>query len=289
VPDPADPAVVHTLRRHGGAIQAEVTAGGRIDRAVLAYAFGSGDRGLTPVGRDSAGRWRELRISRYADGPAWDQTTGHPQTPATPEEWLGLTLSDDQLRRCVDCHTTAPRAARADAGALAGEHGIGCERCHGPGGHHLQAVARGWADLAIARPKLASGEPIVRLCGHCHSPQGRTVSPADPGSVRFQATTLTWSRCYTQSRGELDCLTCHDPHRNAQTTPSSYEGKCLACHGPNATSPCPVNPTRDCIGCHMPAIRGAVPHAVFTDHDIRIHPSAPSRSGKPTERAVLHQ
>ena len=274
LPDPANPAVVHTFRRDGPAIRVETRLGDRSYRALLAYAFGSGDRGLTPVGRDESGHWCELRLSRYADGPAWDQTTGHPKAPAEPAQWLGLTLSDDELRRCVDCHTTAPRAARPDAGILARDGGIGCERCHGPGGNHLQAVALGKADLAIARPKLASGAPIVRLCGQCHSPKGRTVSPSEPDSVRFQATTLTWSRCYTQGRGGLDCVTCHDPHQDADTSAAAYERKCLDCHGPTDTSRCPVNPTRDCIGCHMPAIRSAVPHAVFTDHSIRAHPSS---------------
>jgi hypothetical protein len=275
LPDPANPEVVHTFRHEGDSTRVETcTAGRPAYRAVLAYAFGSGDRGLTPVGRDEAGRWYELRMSRYADGPVWDVTTGHERAPAAPSEWLGKTLSADELRRCVDCHTTAPRAARGDAGALAGERGIGCERCHGPGGHHLRAVAAGLADPAIVRPERAAGEPIVRLCGQCHSPRGRSVSPTDPVSIRFQATTLTWSRCYTRSRDTLDCLTCHDPHRDAATAPAAYESKCLDCHGPSATTRCPVNPTRACIGCHMPTVRGAVPHSPFTDHYIRVHRSS---------------
>jgi formate-dependent nitrite reductase cytochrome c552 subunit len=201
-------------------------------------------------------------------------TTGHSRIPDVSSEWLGKTLSEDELRQCVDCHTTAPRAARDDAGALAHDRGIGCERCHGPGGNHLKAVAAELADLAIARPKLAHGEPIVRLCGQCHSPKGRTVSASDPNSIRFQATTLTWSRCYTQSKDQLDCVTCHDPHRNAETTHVFYEKKCLGCHGSTATTHCPVNSSRDCITCHMPARRGAAPHATFTDHHIRIHSSS---------------
>jgi hypothetical protein len=191
--------------------------------------------------------------------------------PAVPLEWLGKTLNGDELRRCVDCHTTAPRAAQSDAGTLAGDRGIGCERCHGPGGNHLKAVAAGLTDLAIARPKLVSGEPIVRLCGRCHSPKGRMVSPSDPTSVRFQATTLTWSRCYTKSQVQLDCVTCHDPHRDAETSHAVYEAKCLQCHGPAATPHCSINSTRDCIGCHMPAVRDAIPHSTFTDHHIRVH------------------
>jgi len=271
VPDPANSAVLHTFRRDHEAPTVETRVDGQIYRAVLAYAFGSGDRGLTPVGRDESGAWYELRMSRYADGQAWDVTTGHELAPKAPSQWLGLALSGDEQRRCVDCHTTAPRAARADAGALAGEPGIGCERCHGPGGNHVRAIAAGLTDLAIARPKLVSGERIVRLCGRCHSPRGRAVSSSDPGSIRFQATTLTWSVCYTQSHGKLDCVTCHDPHRNAETRAAYYEAKCLDCHGGAAKTRCPVNPARDCIGCHMPTKKSIMAHSAFTDHHIRVH------------------
>jgi hypothetical protein len=274
--DPANSRVVQSLRREGDTTRVETRAEGRTYRAVLAYAFGSGDIGVTPVGRDESGQWCELRMSRYAEGPAWDVTTGHMMVPTAPTEWLGKTLSEDELRRCVDCHTTAPRAARADAGALADDRGIRCERCHGPGGNHLKAVAAELSDWAIVRPKLARGKPVVRLCGQCHSPRGRTVSAAEPDSIRFQATTLTWSRCYTQSEGELDCVTCHNPHRNAETSRAFYASKCLACHGSTGASRCPVNSSGDCVACHMPTRSEVVPHARFTDHHIRIHRSSQS-------------
>jgi hypothetical protein len=285
LPDPAAAAVVHALHRSGDEIDVETRAEGRTYRALLVYAFGSDDRGLTPVGRDQDGTWRELRMSRYSGGTVWDVTTGHDARPEKDADWLGKALGEDELRRCIGCHTTSPRVARTDAGALKGDRGIGCERCHGPGGHHVAAVAAGLDDPAIARPRLARGEPIVRLCGQCHSPKGRAVSPADPTSIRFQATTLTWSRCYTQGQGRdrLDCVTCHDPHRDAETSPAAYESKCLDCHGAKAGPRCPVNPTRGCIGCHMPTDRVAIPHSPFTDHFIRVHPSGPAPSTAPPE------
>jgi tetratricopeptide (TPR) repeat protein len=272
LPDPANSRVEHTFRRGPKSTVVEAQAEGRLYKAVLEYAFGSGDRGLTPVARDESGTYYELRMSRYADGPAWDITSGHEHTPPAPSDWLGKTLSGDDLRRCIDCHTTAPRAGRDDAGALAGESGIGCERCHGPGGNHSMAVAAGLADLAIAPLKLVSGEPIVRLCGRCHSARGRTVSASDPGSIRFQATTLTWSRCYIKSEGKLDCVTCHDPHKDADVRPAFYDAKCLVCHGGAATSRCPVGPTGSCIDCHMPKKQTSIPHSPFTDHHIRVQP-----------------
>ncbi len=108
LPDPGSAAVVHTLHRKRGEIQVETQAEGRTYRALLVYAFGSGDRGLTPVGRDEGGNWCELRMSRYAGGSVWDATTGHEARPGTISEWLGKAVSEDELRQCIACHTTAP-------------------------------------------------------------------------------------------------------------------------------------------------------------------------------------
>ena len=86
-------------------------------------------------------------------------------------------------------------------------------------------------------------------------------------------------------------MTCHDPHRNAAKSPAHYEKKCLSCHSGTrqpsaisvldsdwkasshtpARSVCPVNPQKDCIGCHMPSVKNVVPHSSFTDHFIRVH------------------
>ena len=46
--------------------------------------------------------------------------------------------------------------------------------------------------------------------------------------------TMTWSRCYTESEGNLSCVTCHDPHRNVETSTVANEAKCLICHAPDA-------------------------------------------------------
>ena len=142
-----------------------------------------------------------------------------------------MPLTEDAVRRCLSCHVTNPQALLGNSGPEAADHSIGCEKCHGPGGNHLLAIAAKFPDLAIARPNLASGARVVKICAQCHSPRGKTVSPDDPNSVRFQGTTLTWSRCYTESNDALDCVTCHDPHRNAVTSPSHYEARCLSCHG----------------------------------------------------------
>ena len=295
--DPADPkAIDHTARRVGDRVDWESRVEGTTARAIIEHAFGSGDRGVTPVGRDEAGRLREIRLSRFGEIDAWDVTAGHPTRPdpCTAEETLGRLLTADELRNCLGCHTTDPRAARDRVGPTAMERGIGCERCHGPGGNHLESVAAGFADPAIARPKRANAEQVTRLCAECHSPTTRTVRPSDPDAVRFQGTTLTWSRCYQESRGGMSCVTCHDPHRDASRSTAIYEAKCLACHpagrlasskepeslpsleGKVQGATCPVNPSSGCVKCHMPSIGSAVPHTTFTDHQIRVHRPANS-------------
>jgi mono/diheme cytochrome c family protein len=203
-------------------------------------------------------------------------------------DYLGNPLGPDELRRCLGCHATDPHAARDGIGPVAADRGIGCERCHGPGSHHLTAVAWKLSDLAIGRPGRVTPAESTKLCAQCHSPRGRSpVPPGDPAEIRFQALTMPRSRCFTESRGAFGCVTCHNPHRDADTDPSYYETRCLACHGPAGSSAraagrvslpeevrrvaCPVEPVANCLACHMPQVKAAVPHTVFTDHHIRVH------------------
>jgi tetratricopeptide (TPR) repeat protein len=296
IADPVRPEVSHALRRDGDRLRAEAVVEGETLRAFVDYALGSGDRGMTLVGRDADGRSRELRISRYARGTIWDLTTGHDPHPRRTADWLGRPLEADELRRCLDCHTTRASSAAGRSGPEAADRGIGCERCHGPAGNHLAAVASGFSDLAIARPRLAPAARVVALCGSCHGPRDSSPAPTDPGAARFQAPTLTRSRCYTESDGRLSCTTCHDPHRDASPLAASYEARCLSCHEPpRAPAPgpalassegkprsvCPVNPTSNCLECHMPRVDDAVRHSSFTDHYIRIHPA--ERSSPPRD------
>lgn len=310
VPDPVDPSVVHTFRRDAeGGIHQETRTAGKVFEAVVQYAFGSGDRGVTMVGRDPAGQAYELRLSGYPEThgkgpdariePHWDVTSGHVPKPNRPERYLGEPLPENRVRRCLICHVTDPEQILQGKGPCAADRSIGCERCHGPGGNHLLAVEGDLAEIdpAIARPSMAAGPRVVQLCAECHAPRGQEVPRDDPTAARFQAATLTWSRCYIGSNGQMDCITCHNPHRNASTSAAHYEARCLECHsradgqsrstGATSTAPrpssrrgipdianrtvCPVNPSNGCIDCHMPAVKGVVPHSTFTDHFIRVH------------------
>ena len=75
-----------------------------------------------------------------------------PRIPRRPADYLGMPLTEDAVRRCFSCHVTNPQAVLETSGPEAADHAIGCEKCHGPGGNHVLAVAAKFPDLAIARP-----------------------------------------------------------------------------------------------------------------------------------------
>jgi tetratricopeptide (TPR) repeat protein len=283
IPDVDNGKVAHRFSRVDDRVEAVTTVEGNAFRAVVEYALGANHQGRSFLGRESSGQVRELRISQYPHPPEWGRTMEHPAVPPDEPGYLGRPITAEATRKCLGCHATNFRAAREPGGRPEGrDRGIGCERCHGPGGNHLLAIAARFPEPAIARPRLAPAARVVALCGECHHAPNKTT-PADAGFVRYQASSLVLSRCYIESAEALSCVTCHDPHKDAETSASYYEGKCLSCHvlpGPSAPGRpagssrngkmCPVNPRKDCLNCHMPAVKDAVPRTVFTDHRIRV-------------------
>jgi tetratricopeptide (TPR) repeat protein len=303
LPDPGNPQVTHQVRRQGDSLVVETRQSDRVWRAVVDYTFGSPDHYTSLVGRDDRGRSFLVRMSHYRSprGCGWDISTGLPPQPVDEEEYLGeKLLAGDGVRRCLSCHTTNVHSILHDIGPAAADHSIGCERCHGPGGHHVAAVAAGFLDRAIVNPGAASPAAINQVCAQCHSTQRRDVlsaSKTDPNWLRYQSLSLTRSRCYTEGEGMLSCSSCHDPHRNAETSATRNEARCLACHASDpaggrrpepdrpgavtteATTACPVNPARGCIECHMPRVWVQDTHSFKTDHFIRI-PARPPAEGR---------
>jgi predicted CXXCH cytochrome family protein len=104
------------------------------------------------------------------------------------------------------------------------------------------------------------------------------VPASGPASARFvgQVEQMHESRCFRASKGELGCISCHDPHRlpAPETRVAYYRQRCLECHADRGCSlPADVrlarSPVDDCIGCHMPRSKSNdIPHVATTDHRI---------------------
>ncbi len=311
---PDDAKVTLCFRRDEQQIRVETREADRVVDILVKYAFGTRERYLTMIGRDQEGNYRGVRLSYHhtKSESGWDRTAGDAGAPPGSDNDRGRRIDvRGGVVRCLHCHVTRPSAFRDPPpdtiGPEAGDSAIGCERCHGPGGNHAAAIEAEFPDRAIAivRAGTAPAAVVNNQCTECHTVDIRSAimsAPDDPHYVRSPGMTLTFSRCYTQSDGGLSCLTCHDPHREVESSAIFYETKCLTCHsqqralndppvqtiGISTTFPagprtaCRVNPTRDCLKCHMPKIPVAELHTSLTDHYIRVHKNSTTGSGAAT-------
>jgi len=276
------------IRERGGAeldyrissngVSVTATLEGKHAEALLEFAFGAGQQGITPVGR-SGGRFFEHRISYYSATQRPALTMGHPGgVSRDARSALGMPQEPQTIQRCFNCHATNVRDG-PDLSAM--EMGVTCERCHGPGRQHIAAARPGSPNREIVRTILNAGrfpaKAQVQICGECHrAPEERNLSAApeidDPISIRFQPVGFLVSKCFLSSKN-FSCLTCHDPHADARRNDDAfYSTKCLGCHEPKTgpKSICKRASRQPCLPCHMQRSSPA-PHLTFTDHRMRVY------------------
>jgi tetratricopeptide (TPR) repeat protein len=258
----------------------EVTArhAGEAATAVLAWAFGGGAQGITPVGR-AGNIYFEHRISYYSQPQRPALTLGHPAAPSSSATAaLGMVQTPREIYRCFHCHATGVRPG-PDLSDM--RLGVGCERCHGPGRAHILSPHD---KRAILNPSRFPAPAVVQICAECHrqaEPGKASAEPEreDPLTVRFQPIGLMASRCFQQSKS-LSCLTCHDPHQDARHNDDAfYTSKCLGCHATTLArrsfseggSACRRGARENCLPCHMRRSSPA-PYLTFVDHRIRVYP-----------------
>jgi hypothetical protein len=146
-------------------------------------------------------------------------------------------------------------------------------------------------DLRITRFAPLRERISLELCGRCHRAPG-SVDVSDPVNAaqlaRFQAQALSMSACFRKSEARLSCVTCHDPHRDAEPAASTgYNRRCAGCHAaaglpvPFRRRSCPVAPRGDCVACHMPVQEVAMPSRPrFRTHWIKVwEKTAPAGGG----------
>ncbi len=253
-----------------GGLSVEAMRGGARAGGLLEWAFGTGQVGMTAVGRYPDGRYFEHRISYYAQAGQLGITPGQPPSPPlSAEQALGLVQVPQEATRCFRCHATDVDAGPVTPGVL-------CERCHGPGRSHIEAVRAARSGRSIVNPARFPAKASIEMCGDCHRLPARsdpTPERTEPISVRFQPVGLLSSRCFQESK-QLRCSTCHDPHADAVRNDGMYyTAKCLSCHVRQlrpAVNQCRRLQRADCLPCHMRRT-SPYPHFTFTDHRIRVY------------------
>jgi hypothetical protein len=277
-------------------------------RQELEYYVGSGNHGRAYLYHVD-GYLFQSPINYYSDPAHWDMSPGYQGVREMP-------FNHAVDRTCLFCHTSqvAPPVAGTEnryPQPPFAEHGVSCERCHGPGSLH---VAR---QGSMFNPARSSPEARDAVCAQCHLEgdatvlkRGKDLYDFRPGErltdymsvflVRSASTgqvphasshfeSLATSKCKIKSGDNMSCLSCHDPHRepSAEQRVAYYRGKCLTCHVGAKYAERHHPEAKDCTSCHMPRMRSHdVGHAMLTDHRIPIRPIAADTETRPEARTI---
>ncbi len=230
------------------------------------HVVGSGNHARTFLHRGADGRLREMPVSWYADrGGYWAMSPGYDR-PAH------LDFRRVVLEDCMSCHNGYPRAGVRNDGvgprfAEPLPEGIDCQRCHGPGQAHVDAIRANDLERArrvIANPATFDRDRQLETCMQCHLETTSSPLPFQirryeqpafsytpgkalgdyfihfdhaPGTGRddkFEiaggAYRLRKSACFQES--QMTCVTCHDPHDipRGEKAVQHYVSVCQSCH-----------------------------------------------------------
>ncbi len=276
------------------------------------WVLGSGSVSRSYLYQTPSGEVYQLPIAWYA-GSGWAMAPGFDRPDHDG-------VSRPVRRECLFCHNAYPEVPAGSDRHFAPQsfpfelpHGIGCQRCHGPGSQHVAAVSAGASPIEVAarivNPRTLSTTLRRAVCDQCHYQPSVAMfglrrfdrgdysfvpgqdldayqvqleiaqeghAPADRFEINHHAYRLRQSRCATPDGEPLECTACHDPHRKPPRLArlARVRQACVKCHAAEPGVAAGHLDQDNCAGCHMPRRRAQdVVHAVVTDHRIRREPA----------------
>ncbi len=248
------------------------------------YVIGSGNQARTYLTSEN-GFLYELPVTWYQKKKTWGMSPGF--------QYVNSRFSRPIAPSCMNCHN-----AYAEYVSYSGNrytevpHGIGCERCHGPGELHVKkryatkfsATRNKEIDSTIVNPRRLPADLQMEVCRQCHlSGEVRVLKDGKnetdfrpgmrlrevfsvyipdrlaPGDLRVAShgERISMSACYIKSGGKLVCTTCHNPHQPVKwLSRDFFNNKCLTCHRletlSQTNSRAKHRASDDCVVCHMP-------------------------------------
>jgi Cytochrome c554 and c-prime len=229
------------------------------------WAFGAGLQAITFVTKIDRESYRE-------DGLSWYRALdGYAITPGQHDEKGVVFRTFDSAARimtCFACHSTGPLSLGKDDAVVPHELGVRCEVCHGPAAAHAKDPAHN----RLRTPAQLTAVAMNRFCGQCHRTDAESgeelADLRDPRNAKDEPLRLAASACFLRSAGRLNCVTCHDPHRQVDQNASSYDARCQTCHAKKVHRQ-PVA-GQACASCHMPQIPDG-PNVSFANHRIAVY------------------
>jgi Flp pilus assembly protein TadD len=227
----------------------------------MMWVLGSGNHSRSYLTGEE-GYLYQMPVCWYPGKPGWDLCPGY--------EHNNLFFMREAAGECLFCHNgrVPLREGTTNRYGEGMPHGIGCERCHGPGAAHVAL----WSDppeempgrdTTIVNPARLDRKLRLQACLQCHLGdsgatervwrEGRDPREFHPGldlddfmdplaftsptanlyGLTAQADRMIRSRCWSESGGAMECLTCHNPHESVYTIPdraAHFRAACLTCH-----------------------------------------------------------
>ena len=204
------------------------------------------------------GHVTQMPLTWYVDSARWDLSPGYEQ--------INQRFSRPISHECMTCHNGLPGYSLFTQSHYTDvPEGITCERCHGPGGPHVErrlaglGPPEGQPDPTIVNAAHLDRSLQLAICQQCHLTgitvfkQGDDVTSYRPGrplaahrtvfaleeerddperfGIASHAERLAQSACYEHSA--MTCTTCHDPHRPVAELGADYFNEvCQGCHTP---------------------------------------------------------